>query len=379
MEGTPSVDIIVIGGGISGLGIAATASERGHSIAVLEKDLCCRATSNASLRIIHGGFRYLQHLNLPRVVESLADQVHLLKNNPDLVKEIPCLMPLNKLGLKSKYPVWAALGLYRAIGLLSGSPKQNIGSVLSEREVSEKVPILEKLTPAGALLWYDAIMPEPLTVAEFLKTEITKAGHLVLEQSPVTKVEKQGSAFLVDYQASGEAANLQGKVVVNATGPWLNTFDPPVAELQKKVPRYWCKGFNIILNKKLLSDYAVGVESAEGRLYFLVPRGDRSVIGTVYIPYKGAPEEVLVTDEELDRAILGFNSALPEAALSADDIAEYEVGVLPCKAIKSGEPVLYGAERIYDCGGFINVLSTKYTTFRSQADKVLRMAANYLS
>ena len=150
-------DIAVIGGGISGLGVALEASKQGLKVILFERGKIAQETSANSLRIIHGGLRYLQSLNLLRAVNSLKAQAELLALAPDLIKPIQCVLPLSKFGLRSKFPAAIGLGLYRALS------KYAIGRSAEHRIVNTEfirshLPIFEELAPHGALLWTDALI-----------------------------------------------------------------------------------------------------------------------------------------------------------------------------------------------------------------------------
>ena len=369
-------DIIVIGGGISGLGVALEAAARGLRTLLLEKDLCCRATSNNSLRIIHGGFRYLQSLDFGRVMESARAQSTLLLKEAGFVKPLRCVMPLQRLGLRSKLPVRAALALYR---LLSGRAARQYwrGEVLSSDSIDNEIPILSGRAPHGALLWTDAYLPDPSMFAERIKSSALEVGAEIRERTRVLQITRRDGCFAVLGETPAGEVCLAGRVVVNATGPWLTNIAPDKGQRNGSTPK-WCKGFNVVLRHKLEDRYAIGVEAPVGRLFFLVPRGDKTAVGTWYEPFGGKPEEAVVQESELERFISELNKALPNASISVDDIEQVEVGILPMKEEGSQGPILYGAEKIRADNGYIEVMSTKYTTFLSQAQKVVREAESFL-
>ncbi len=356
--GSEILDVIVVGGGISGLGVAREAKKRGCSVLLLEKGKCSSATSKNSLRIVHGGFRYLQHFNFPRVVESLRDQQALIRAYPDHVQPLPCVMPLQRFGLKSRYPVACAAALYRyAARILEGASLET--GYRGLEFVRREIPLIAGASPYGVLLWTDALMKDPLRFAEVLKGELEGS---VIEDCTVDSIVPFGDFWRVEAGHDAWTA----RSVVNAAGPWLFRLN---RKLASPAP-LWCKAFNLILSRRFHEHYAIGFHG-ETRLYFLAPRGDITVLGTEYIPFDGNPDHIDVTESEAAAFIQSFNEAFPEARLKIEETAAVEAGILPMKRVKNNYPQLYGMERLHTDQRYVEVLSTKYTTFLSQARKVM--------
>lgn len=358
-------DLIIIGGGISGLGVAAAATARGMRPLVLEAGRCVMATSHNSLRIIHGGFRYLQNLHIPRVLRSLRDQSYVFEAFREAVEPLPCLMPLAPRGLKSKLPVSAAALTYGAIMKLSGSPIPT-PTIISAAEVAALVPALSSQARYGALCWYDVIMTKPELLAQRLVEEVSAAGTEIREHTLVRAVSEQGKEFQITTE-SGETFTTTH--VVSTLGPWLDSVTIP-SHLKGLRP-LWCKGFNITISRQIHPTHAIGIQSTDGRLFFCVPRGTGTAIGTWYVPLTSPlgttdSQALSATEEELATFVDSFNAAFPEAAITSKDISHVDVGVLPMKCESEMGPCLYGSEIIHAASGYVEVLSTKYTTFRSQ-------------
>ncbi|NMC62666.1 MAG: FAD-dependent oxidoreductase, partial [SAR324 cluster bacterium] len=332
-----------------------------------EKGNCAQATSNNSLRIIHGGFRYLQNLDIPRVVESCRDQQELLRKYPDFVQPLPSIMPLKAFGLKSRFPIMAAGLFYKSIvRLVCGLPVE-VG-YKDYSFVEKEIPILKGQAPHGVLYWTDAIMPCPLAFAEALLKEIedSQAAAKLIENCTVQGVNPCGDFFDVEGFIDKERHVWRSRAVINTLGPWLkgkwrNELFPSSK---------WCKAFNVILKRSLDDHYAIGFHG-DRRLYFVVPRNGVSVLGTEYIPFEGNPDEHEILDAEVMAFIESFNKTFPPAKLSLKDIDDVESGVLPMKRLTSEYPKLFGMEKIKQDEAYVEVLSTKYTTFQSQARKAL--------
>ncbi len=345
---------------MSGLAVAREAVARSRRVLILESDVCGKATSDNTLRIIHGGFRYLQSLQINRVFRSLGDQSYVCRQHADAVRPLACLMPLARVGLKSRLPVAAAAVAYGVAMRLMRSPLA-VPRVISGQKFAELFPLLAGRGSRGALWWNDAVMARPDLIVSALVTEISSAGGMIRAGSIVRSVRKDASGFIVTTAEDQYSSTS----VINTLGPWLNSVEIQ-ADLRGPRP-LWCKGFNIITRKQLHPTHAIGLEGS-GRLFFCVPRAESTAIGTWYVPVRelGVTEKPSVSDAELDQFLAAFNSAVPEFQISRGDIIDIDVGVLPMKRLGAKGPELYGSEIISASRCYAEVLSTKYTTFRSQ-------------
>jgi len=363
--------VVILGGGISGLGVALAAARRGFDTTLLEADKCCRKTSANTLRIIHGGFRYLQQLNIPRVFRSLRNQRSILLEMPEQVRPFPCLMPLNQWGLKSALPVQAGALLYRGIATLCDSflPAP---SVLRRETIERQVPLLRGRVNHGALCWYDALVVEPEQVIQFLLEHLVEQNVAINEGCKAYRVVREKDQFVVET-SQGE---VRASYVVNALGPWIRSIEPPEKGSELQPAWYkgaWCKGFNLVLSRQLEARYGVALGSDQERLFFAVPRDDRTVIGTWYTPVSSVNAPAEVSEEEVHRFINAFARLVPEFEISLGDVCGFDVGYLPMERDSEKGPVLYGDERVVQSKGYVEILSTKYTTFRTQGEKVMEI------
>lgn len=365
-------DVVVIGGGVSGLGVALETVRRGLSTLVLERRSCAAATSNNTLRIIHGGFRYLQNGDIPRVIQSLCDQRDLVTELPEVIKPLPCLMPLNRFGLKSYLPVTCAALAYGAIMKLFSSPLPR-PTVLPRETIQDQVPLLRNRAPHGALCWYDALMLEPLKVAEHFVSVLRQKGATILEHTAALTIEKNSSGFFTTSTSSNES--FESRVVINTLGPWLDSLQ--LSPELKRGPRpQWCKGFNLIINRQLDPTYGIGFEGRDGRLFFCTPRGTGTAIGTWYLPVSPQTgDSTQTTEVEREEFLAAFNDAVPGVNILPHEITASDAGVLPMTTLTPRGPKLQAHESVTNHDNYIEVVSTKYTTFRSQGRKVVAAIA----
>jgi len=363
---TSKGSLAVLGAGISGIGVALEAARRGFEVTLFEKGEVGSATSNNSLRIIHGGFRYLQNLDLLRVISSNRNQTRTRMFAPQFFRELPCLMPLNRYGMKSSFPVSIGCALFNLLADALGSRISKAGLV-SSKKISELIPNFAKLFPHGGLLWYDLLLEDPNGFHGFLKAKLSELGVKVLEHARVESLQAKQD-FLLRYLARGERHEARFSKVANCLGPWLSSIRPNGG--REYFTPQWCKAFNILVSRKLDSKYALGLKSKQGRLFFVVPRGEHSAIGTWYVPYQGDPESAKVEEKEIVEFIEEFSRTCEDSSLSLKHVVSVDFGLLPMQALKAGRPLLYGSEIIKDYSGYLEIISTKYTSFQSQAAKV---------
>ena len=372
-----SCDVAVVGGGFSGLGVAQEAAQRGFHTVLVEKDSCCQATSANSLRIIHGGLRYLQSLDIGRALDSAREQHYWLAEAPAAVKSLPCFLPLRRYGLKSRWPLWIAGRVFD--GLSRHCCGRTAGTGIVSREyVEERVPQLRGAAPYGALLWQDALVDDFDGFVAIVRARAENAGVMLCEQSSVSRVSARDRGFQVTLKGEGWVSELRARVVVNTTGPWLGMVSPEPGMLRRRFPAGWCKAFNVVLNRQLEQRYAFGLSCPDSRVLFFVPRGEGTAAGTWYVPFQDSPDRPEVSTEEVEQFLNSCNRALPGLSLRLGDVEKVEVGILPMRKVGRAGPVLYGAHRLFSQGAFLDVMSTKFTTFRSQAASVMDAAQAYL-
>lgn len=361
-------EVLIIGGGISGLGVALEASYWGLSTILLERGTICSGTSAQSLRIIHGGIRYLQTLELSRVIESQVEQSYWLKEEPELIKELPCFMPLEADGMRSRVPMFLAGKFYQALGFL-GSRTVPIARIIPAKALPEDLKDFAPLFAHGAFHWQDAQLSNPQEFASRLVAQARNHGaHLYEGEEFEALKEAETGVEVRSRTVSGESNTFQTKVVINCSGQSISVKNGTLNPITDS-----CRGFNIILSTKLCEGAALGVRARSKRLFFFVPRGSGTAIGTGYLPLR--PDKLpRVGDEEVAAFLSEASSALGGRMFSHRDIAHIECGHLPRERSAGGEPLPQGKYRIEVRRRVIEVTATKYTTFRSQARKVIELA-----
>ncbi len=380
-------DLIVVGGGIHGVMLAFEASKRGYRVLLLDKNDFGGATTFNSLRIVHGGLRYLQNMDVRRVLESVHERNWFLRHYPQLVKPLPCLMPLYRNGLKRVSAFRAALWINdllawnRNHGLVPEA-RLNAGRVIDELETYRLFPGVDKDALEGGAVWYDAYMPDcQRLLIEILRCSVAWGANALNYVSATDLHTTRGrvSALVAKDGLTGDEYEYPARVVINATGPWAGSlaarFDHPIeALLENRL------AWNVLLDRIPISDHALAVSAkrAKSQTYFLLPYKGKIMAGTGYAAWTEGPDDPAPTPTLLERFLADLNEAVPGLELDAGDALRVFPGLLPAK--RNSNTGLASSEVVHDHGeqggpqGLFSVVGVKLTTARRVAEKVLRKA-----
>ncbi|MEI7880739.1 MAG: glycerol-3-phosphate dehydrogenase/oxidase [bacterium] len=386
-------DILIVGGGIHGVTLAREASLAGLSVALVEKSDFCSATSANSLKILHGGIRYLQQANLPRVRQSVIERRTMLQIAPHLVEPLPCAMPTYGHGMKGKEVMFCGLLAYdllsrdRNLGL---PPDKTIANshIGSRADWLAIAPALDDPRYNGVALWHDAIACNTERLSLGFVASAVEAGAIVANYVEATGFLRSGrdvTGVTAIDRISNQTLSIRAKVTVNNTGPWSKDTLRLLGD-DVTTPEYRCAvAMNVVLRRQLISSHAVGLMAykqdwGKGRLFFFVPWRDRTMAGTYLRPHAGSPDQLKITPADIQSFIDNLNLAYPAAQLKAGDIAFIQAGIMPAadKDVAShAEPGLLNHYQIVDheksdsVKGLISVLGVKWTTARDVAQCTL--------
>ncbi len=390
-------DVLVVGGGIHGAAIAFHAARAGFRTALVEKGDFCSATSANSLKILHGGLRYLQHLDVARMRQSITSRRELMNLDPGLVEPLACLMPLYGRGVRGREVMRTALLLNDGIGWdrnrgLPADIHLPSGHLLSREECRRVVPGIEAQGLRGGAVWYDALAvnTERLVLEYILKC--LELGGRAMNYLQFTGFEDDGKGgycvFLLDT-ITRKRSRMHCRYIINAAGPW---FDRLIANTEKQidVEQSWALALNLITPRKMFNDYAVALEGQSvyrdadafvqrgKRLYFFVPWRGATMIGTSYEACFSGPESLQVRRESITNMLAEINAIYPHAELTFQDISFYHAGLLPMKGCtENGDIQLekHSAIQVNERehkGRILSVRGVKYTTAPFIALKVIR-------
>lgn len=388
-------DVLVIGSGIHGAVIAWDAVSRGLSVALIERgDFGC-GTSQNSLKLIHGGLRYLQDGKLSRIRTMARERTTWMKIAPHLVHPLTCVTPTRKKISRSRLALRTAL---LANDLLSfdrnrlADPQKRLpgGHIISQEELSRILPGYDVRTSTGAAVWHDAqIYNSERLLLEFILSAANAGAEVANYVEALTFLQRDDQIIGVQAKdvPSGQVFDIRSKLVINCTGAWI---DKLLEKATLRSEYATSIAMNLIVDQ-VWSGVAAGLPSrpANGKLpqiLFIVPWRNKSMIGTWHIPWNNPPEAFQMNEAVVQEFIDEINSAHPPLKLSLDDVQHITWGFLPVnkedadkKSVKlTRDGVVIDHQKKDGVSGLISVLGVKYTTARAVAEQAVDVAVDKL-
>jgi glycerol-3-phosphate dehydrogenase len=376
-------DLLVIGGGITGAGIARDAARRGLAVALVEREDFASGTSSRSSRLIHGGVRYLEHGYLHLVWEASRERRRLLELAPHLVRPLRFTWPVYKGARVPRWKLAAALTLYDALALF-----RNVGrhQRLGRRGVLAAEPALgpEGLT-GGAAYWDAATDDARLTLANVI--DAAHASATVVNHAEVTALtfaSPQGmvdGAVLKDLLGGGEI-RVQARIVLNACGPWTDEIARLEGEHRGPAVR-GTKGVHIAVPAARVGNRAAVtmLSPDDGRVMFTLPSGTHTIIGTTDTATAEHPHEVRARRADVRYLLNACNRFFPAAHLTEDDVVAAWAGIRPLVATdKAGSPSSASREHAIrtSARGLVSITGGKLTTYRAMAEQCVDVVVRHL-
>ena len=372
--GQREFDVLVIGGGITGAGIARDAAMRGLSVALLERHDFAYGTSSRSSRLIHGGLRYLEHGYLRLVFEASAERRRLLKMAPHLVRPLAFTWPVYRGARVPKWKLRAGLFLYDALAMFR-NVKRHRG--LSRAGLADAEPSVRTRDLVGGAVYYDAATDDcRLTLANAIAAR--DAGAVVVNHMSVEKLIVTGakiSGVEARDMRTGRRLSVSARVLVNATGPWSDAVRALAGETSAKGVR-GSKGAHISVKSDRIGNRgALTLLSPEdGRVFFVLPSGDRTIVGTTDTFSDESPDDVHATQADVAYLVKSANFFFPDAKLTVDDVQAAWAGLRPLIAgASAGGEGSASREHAINVGanGLVSITGGKLTTYRVMAAQVV--------
>jgi glycerol-3-phosphate dehydrogenase len=373
------VDLLILGGGITGAGIARDAALRGFRTALVEKGDFGSGTSSQSSRLIHGGIRYLEQYDFRLVLEASRERRVLLEIAPHLVRPLPFLFPVYRGGRVPTWKVRAGMWLY---DLLAAFHNVRMHHWLGRQATLKLESGLREKDLQGAALYYDAQTDDARLVLATMRSA-ARAGALVANYAAATSLLKPDGRVrgaTVRDLLSGRPYTVRALVVVNAGGPWadqLRGLDDPHAEPLLRPT----EGTHVAVPRQRLGHtYAVTFTSPiDGRVMFILPWGDSSYVGTTDTDTGVSPDEVRATGSDVVYLLRSANAVFPQARLSPADVIATWAGLRPLlHPDRTVAPSEASREHriVESASGLLTIAGGKLTTYRIMArDMVDRVAA----
>jgi len=366
-------DLLVIGGGATGLGIAVDATNRGFKTLLVEREDFAKGTSSRSTKLVHGGVRYLAQGNIRLVTEALREREFLLKNAPHLTKNesfvIPCFS-------------WFT-GLYYAAGLkiydwLSGRKSIGKSKLINRKEVEKRLPTIKRDPLICGVLYHDGVFDDARLALNLAQTAIDK-GAVVLNYFKLVSLIKNEARKIcgatLNDEEKGETYEVKAKVVVNATGVFADDILKMDQPSSKKMIRP-SQGIHLVVDKSFLqSEDAIMIpETEDGRVLFAIPWNDHVLLGTTDTPLRTASIEPVALEKEID-FVLNTARAFLSKPPQRSDVLSVFAGLRPLAASDNDSAKTKEISRshkiIISESGLVSVIGGKWTTYRKMAEDAL--------
>ena len=374
--GTEQFDILVIGGGVNGVGAALDAASRGLKVALIEAQDIAAGTSSRSSKLIHGGLRYLEQYDFKLVREALHERELMVSTLcPHLVKPVGFLFPLTE-KFKERTYVGAGLALYDALrGFQRAMPWHKH---LSQKQINEIAPSLRHDLVTGAIKYFDAQVDDARHTMSVARTAV-RHGAIIATQVSAESLIREGKRVVgvnaLDL-ASGKKIAIKAGATIMCAGVWSDQLH----ERFDLTPGYnvtMSKGAHIVVPGSAIKSDAGIIVKTPISVLFLIPWGDKWIVGTTDTPYEGDRAEPCATREDVQYILDQANRVL-EPKLRAEDIIGVYAGLRPLVANnKSATTTKLSREHTVDrpAAGFVSIAGGKYTTYRVMAKDVVDRAA----
>lgn len=398
--GSETFDLLVVGGGSHGACIARDGSLRGLSVALIDKGDFCSGTSHNSLKIVHSGIRYLQHLDIKRIRESISELKIWLSIAPHLIRPLQFAIPTQGYLTRGPMALQAGLLLHKLIGSGLGAKQTAgipIGRVHMKSSLADYFPGLPLDGLTGVATWHDGQMLDAdRIVLECLQTAV--ANRAVVANYVSANGLLQSGNTVHGVSAFDEIGNteieIKARTTIIAGGPWTEEIlrRSMGNEAESVVPPL-ARNMNIV-TRQLFSDYGVGIPSrrssdaiigSQSRLFFVTPWKNVSAIGTTHFPYEGAPRDYKVSEHEIDEFVAEVNDSYPPAQLKIGDVLYVYSGLTPAEPEdvrgevgRSKQSEIIDHSKYGDLDGLISVIGVKYTTARLIGERAVTMAQEKL-
>ncbi len=383
---TERFDVLVIGGGITGAAAARDAAARGFRTGLVEARDFGEGTSSRSSRLIHGGLRYLEQFEFDLVFEASRERRTLLRIAPHMVRPLEFLFPVYREGSVGRLKLDAGMWLYDALSLFRNIERHQM---LSARDVLWREPGLAPKGLLGGARYFDAQVDDARLVLTTVRAA-AKCGAAVANRLEVVRIlYEEGEAVGVRVQEKlaepGEASewDVRTHLVLNATGPWT---DQTLMRAGREAPPLLrpTRGTHIHVRRDRIGhSRALIFESPlDGRIMFVLPWGDLTLIGTTDEEYEGAPEDVRPTGEDVRYLLDSTNRLFPDARLDAADVLSAWAGLRPLVAGEADaeeDEVSRDHVILEEPPGLLTIAGGKLTSHRAMAEEIVDLAESRLA
>ena len=367
-----ALDVLVVGGGIVGAGIARDAAMRGLSVGLVDQHDFAFGTSSRSSRLLHGGLRYLAQGRLGLVREASLEKCILHRIAPHLARPLPFVFPSYRGGA---WPLWKLRLGVKVYDLLCGGGNLGPSRTLDAPATCAHVPGLKAEGLRGAVRYFDGFTNDARLVIDTLRSAqrhgAALANYVKLDEA--TPAANAWRCRLTDI-LTGAKLELEARTVLNAAGPWADRFRASRVKLRLT------KGVHLVLDRARLPVPDAVVLSAGTRILFVIPWGERTILGTTDTDYQGAIEDVRTEPEDIRYLLEIANAHFPAARLEAGDVRGSWAGLRPLLANPAGRPSDISRSHVIRMTepGWFDVAGGKLTTYRLMAQQAVDLVLRHL-
>jgi glycerol-3-phosphate dehydrogenase len=370
-------DLLIVGGGITGAGVALDATLRGFRTAIIDKGDFASGTSSVSSKLIHGGLRYLEHGSFHLVYEALHERRLLLQNAFPYVRPLRFVIPFYR---RSRMPAWKARAGLVLYDLLAGLSNLRRSRPLSTRILCEEFPGIQNDQLQGGAEYHDAQMDDARLCLSVVRTAAREGARVANYVQAIAFEKREGKIVSVraQDQMTGAEFDIRARQVLNATGPWTDEISRLAGDVAEPLLQP-TKGVHLIVSGKNLDGALLLLHPADGRVFFVIPWMQKTLIGTTDTISDEGPDSLSVTKAEINYLLEGYNRYFRTALQSSDVLGTF-VGLRPLMRSNGRNPSSLSREyRIVESSsGLISVAGGKYTTYRRMAEVITDKIANRL-
>lgn len=373
LDNDQSYDLVVIGGGATGCGIALDAASRGMKVALVEKEDFASGTSSKSTKLIHGGLRYLKQLEVGLVRETGTERAMVHQLAPHLVIPEKMILPITANGT---YGYWSASFGVMVYDFVAGVEKEDRRIMLSKEETLKEEPLVNEQNLKGSCFYSEYRTDDARLTIELIK-RAASYGAVALNYCKATNFIYNDDKKVVGVVCNDEFTNnsftIHAKQVVSAGGPWVDNLRT-VDKSKKGSQLHLTKGVHIVFpHEKFPLTHSVYFDNTDGRMIFAIPRGKATYVGTTDTNYKGSLDRVVATTKDAEYILNAINHAFPKIKLTQNDIESNWAGLRPLIHEEGKSPSeLSRKDEIFESPtGLISIAGGKLTGYRKMAQRVV--------
>ncbi|MDN5372979.1 MAG: alpha-glycerophosphate oxidase [Carnobacterium sp.] len=370
-----TLDVLIIGGGITGAGTALQASASGLKTGLVEMQDFAEGTSSRSTKLVHGGLRYLKNFDVEVVADTVQERAVVQGIAPHIPKADPMILPIyDEPGSTfSMFSLKVAMDLYDQLASVTGTKYANY--TLTKEEVLKRVPQLKSDGLLGAGVYLDYRNNDARLVVENIKRAAADGGHMVSRMKVVGILHDENnkaSGATVEDLLTGETFDIKARVVLNSTGPWSDTIRQMDDKLDAVPQMRPTKGVHLVVDREKLhvpQPTYFDTGKNDGRMVFVIPREEKTYFGTTDTDYTGDFAHPTVTQEDVDYLLEVVNNRYPSADIKLDDIESSWAGLRPLISSNGGSDYNGGNSKPIKDESFDKVISTIEQFQKGEVDR----------